>query len=205
MGAFGLNASMMDSANLAWKLGLCARNLADLSALAATYDQERRQHAQQIIRISGSYLRFVCQSTIPLAEFEHGGEPLGTAGPVDYSPGKDLDFLRQFFGRRESELRKEMLDVNYRGTFMVFLVFTWFFRFGRVHFVLLGRRRSCDGTAHLISRKYECTVLFMYIILQCVKHRAVSSLQPYLPTLLLLPQPTKLIINTRSAEISSPS
>ena len=99
MGAFGLNASMMDAANLAWKLGLCARNLADLSALATTYDQERRQHAQQIIRISGSYLRFVCQSTIPVAEFEHGGEPLGTAGVVNYSNGEDLEFLRQFFGR----------------------------------------------------------------------------------------------------------
>lgn len=99
MGAFGLNASMMDSANLAWKLGLCTRNLADRSALAATYDQERRQHAQQIIRISGSYLRFVCQSEIPLAEFEHVGEPNGTAGIVKYDLGKDLDFLGQFFGR----------------------------------------------------------------------------------------------------------
>lgn len=99
MGAFGLNASMMDSANLAWKLGLCARNLAEMAALATTYDQERRQHAQQIIRISGSYLRFVCQTTIPVTDFQHGLEPLGIAGAVDYIPGKDLEFLGEFFGR----------------------------------------------------------------------------------------------------------
>ncbi|KAL8694803.1 MAG: hypothetical protein Q9224_003502 [Gallowayella concinna] len=100
MGAFGLNASMMDSSNLAWKLGLCARNLANQSTLAATYDQERRPHAQQIIRISGSYLRFVCQSEIPVTDFEHGVEPFGgTAGAVDYVPGQDLEFLGEFFRR----------------------------------------------------------------------------------------------------------
>ncbi|KAL8730212.1 MAG: hypothetical protein Q9166_004189 [cf. Caloplaca sp. 2 TL-2023] len=70
-----------------------------MSALAATYDQERRQHAPQIIRISGSYLRFVCQSEMPVTEFEHGVEPLGTAGAVEYAPGKDLEFLGEFFGR----------------------------------------------------------------------------------------------------------
>lgn len=65
MGAFGLNASIMDSANLAWKLGLCALNLAKPSILLPTYDTERRAHANRIIRVSGSYLRFVCNSDFP--------------------------------------------------------------------------------------------------------------------------------------------
>ena len=97
MGAFGLNASIMDSANLAWKLGLCALNLAKPSILLPTYDIERRAHANRIIRVSGSYLRFVCNSDFPLADFtEVSGLP-DLPGAVKYIPGQDLDFLAQFF------------------------------------------------------------------------------------------------------------
>ena len=104
MGAFGLNASIMDSANLAWKIGMCAQNHAKLSTLGPTYDSERRYHANRIIHVSGSYLRFICNSTFPLANFSHVNKewpPLPE--PQKYQPaaGKpedDLRFLHTFFG-----------------------------------------------------------------------------------------------------------
>ncbi|KAL8753535.1 MAG: hypothetical protein Q9184_005393 [Pyrenodesmia sp. 2 TL-2023] len=101
MGAFGLNASMMDSSNLAWKIGLCARGLAKLSALVPTYDQERRHHAQRIIRISGSYLRFVCGSETPLADFDNNDGSAQSSGVVRYEAGKDRGFLRDFFSAND--------------------------------------------------------------------------------------------------------
>ncbi|KAI1486884.1 FAD binding domain-containing protein [Biscogniauxia mediterranea] len=64
MGAFGLNASILDSANLAWKLGLVAQNKAKLETLLPTYGAERRGHAVRIIETSGTYLRFVCGSDL---------------------------------------------------------------------------------------------------------------------------------------------
>lgn len=97
MGAFGLNASIMDSANLAWKLGLCARNLAKLPILGPTYDAERRAHANRIIRVSGSYLRFVCNSDLPLADFSKVSGLPDLPGAIKYTPGEDLEFLASFF------------------------------------------------------------------------------------------------------------
>ena len=103
MGAFGLNASIMDACNLAWKIGLCAKGAGRLDTLGQTYDAERRLHANAIIRVSGSYLRFVCNSTTPLAEFEKGAANLeeGVTLPdaVSYTPGEDLQFVRAFFSR----------------------------------------------------------------------------------------------------------
>jgi len=100
MGAFGLNASIMDAANVAWKVGLCSRNLAQLSALGPTYDQERRLHANCIIRVSGSYLRFVCNSNFPLASFDQGASDLeNLPDSIPYTQGKDVEFLREFFGK----------------------------------------------------------------------------------------------------------
>lgn len=104
MGAFGLNASIMDSANLAWKIGLIAQNKAKLESLAPTYDSERRYHANRIIHVSGSYLRFVCNSTIPLANFSHVRKewpPLPEAqkyNPEQDNPEEDLKFLKSFMG-----------------------------------------------------------------------------------------------------------
>lgn len=98
MGAFGLNASIMDSANLAWKIGLCSQSLAKLSILGPSYDHERRAHAHRIIRVSGSYLRFVCNSHFPLAEFDKNSNLPTPPGAVNYIPGKDLEFLQEFFG-----------------------------------------------------------------------------------------------------------
>lgn len=71
MGAFGLNASILDAANLGWKLGLCAKGKADFSKLLPTYNDERRHHAADIIEISGKYLRFVCSSQVPTAGLHH--------------------------------------------------------------------------------------------------------------------------------------
>ena len=104
MGAFGLNASIMDSANLAWKIGMCAQNHAKLSSLGPTYDSERRYHANRIIHVSGSYLRFICNSTFPLANFPHVNKEwpplpnLQEYQPVEGKPQEDLNFLKTFFG-----------------------------------------------------------------------------------------------------------
>ncbi|KND89112.1 Phenol 2-monooxygenase [Tolypocladium ophioglossoides CBS 100239] len=68
MGAFGLNASILDAANLAWKLGLVARGNASLEPLLATYNNERRKHAVRIIEVSGKYLRFVCGSSLAIPD-----------------------------------------------------------------------------------------------------------------------------------------
>lgn len=115
MGAFGLNASIMDSANLAWKIGLCARNLAKLSTLGPTYDSERRYHANRIIHVSGSYLRFVCNSTLPLASFTHvSPEWPPLPSPIRYSAGEDLSFLQSFFGINSNFLLG--LDADYAST-----------------------------------------------------------------------------------------
>ena len=46
---------------------VCAR-ASRISTLVPTYGLERRQHAQWLIRISGSYLRFVWGSDIPEEE-----------------------------------------------------------------------------------------------------------------------------------------
>ncbi|KAI1111371.1 FAD binding domain-containing protein [Nemania sp. NC0429] len=64
MGAFGLNASILDAANLAWKLGLAAKGKAKTDVLLPTYNGERRQHAVRVIEVSGTYLRFVCGSDL---------------------------------------------------------------------------------------------------------------------------------------------
>lgn len=68
MGAFGLNASIIDAANLGWKLGLVANNRAQLDRLLPSYSSERRAHAVRIIEASGRYLRFVCGSSLPVAD-----------------------------------------------------------------------------------------------------------------------------------------
>lgn len=63
MGAFGLNASILDIANLGWKLGLAAKGYCKTSQLLPTYTSERREHAARIIKVSGDYLRFISGSS----------------------------------------------------------------------------------------------------------------------------------------------
>lgn len=77
MGAFGLNASILDAANIGWKLGLCVKRKADPAKLLPTYDRERRLHAANIIEISGKYLRFICSSKIQTARLHYLGADLG--------------------------------------------------------------------------------------------------------------------------------
>ncbi|PLN86968.1 FAD binding domain-domain-containing protein [Aspergillus taichungensis] len=90
MGAFGLNASILDSSNLAWKLGLCCSGAADMQSLMPTYDKERRLHAARIIETSGQYLRFVCNSELPVANLYRLGADLGCdlSGDESGSPKK---------------------------------------------------------------------------------------------------------------------
>lgn len=76
-GAFGLNASILDAANLAWKMGLCCRNKAAIETLMPSYDRERRLHAANIIQVSGTYLRYACNSEEPVPQLHHLGADLG--------------------------------------------------------------------------------------------------------------------------------
>jgi phenol 2-monooxygenase len=68
MGAFGLNASSLDVANLGWKLGLAAKGLGRTSVLMPTYTSERRKHATRIIKVSGDYLRYISGSADAVPE-----------------------------------------------------------------------------------------------------------------------------------------
>ena len=103
LGAFGLNSSIYDAANLGWKLGLCVKNLAKPSSVLPTYDQERRLFANRVIRCSGAYLRFICNSHLPLAQLRGLGEELETHDetlPIrDETREADVRFLNAFFGR----------------------------------------------------------------------------------------------------------
>lgn len=107
-GAFGLNSSLYDAANLGWKIGLCARNLAEPSSLLPTYDNERRLFANRVIRCSGSYLRFICNSPLPLPELRGLGKELEIQDeklPVlDGSREADMRFLGVFFERNNKFL-----------------------------------------------------------------------------------------------------
>lgn len=67
----------MDAANLAWKLGLYVRNKAKIESILPSYDRERRLHAAGIVHVSGSYLRFACNSKEPVPALHHLGVDLG--------------------------------------------------------------------------------------------------------------------------------
>ncbi|KAL6711558.1 hypothetical protein ACN47E_004492 [Coniothyrium glycines] len=127
MGAFGLNASIMDASNLAWKIGLVSQQKAKLESLVPTYDAERRDQACRIIEASGEYLRFVCATDLQIADVRNLGKTTNTAPSVSKRPvlgngitnsngnitnddtvrdapalsqtSKDLEFLGSFFGR----------------------------------------------------------------------------------------------------------
>ncbi|KAL8717976.1 MAG: hypothetical protein Q9225_004835 [Loekoesia sp. 1 TL-2023] len=77
MGAFGLNVSIIDTANLAWKMGLCVKGFAKAEKLLPTYDYERRLHANKVIEVSGTYLRFVCGSNLGIVDLRDKGKDLG--------------------------------------------------------------------------------------------------------------------------------
>lgn len=127
MGAFGLNKSVLDVANLSWKLGLAAKGLAKLEKLLPTYTTERRKHAVKIIQVSGEYLRFICGSTLSVPDLgdpaamdrddksndertsaslqSNGGrqtDPNGNGcetclSPTAPSRTEDMDFISKFF------------------------------------------------------------------------------------------------------------
>lgn len=68
MGAFGLNASILDAANIGWKLGFASRGIGIVDTLLPTYNAERRKHAARIIKVSGEYLRWICGSPLAVAD-----------------------------------------------------------------------------------------------------------------------------------------
>lgn len=111
MGAFGLNASILDAANLAWKLGLTAKGRARADVLMPTYEHERRRHAVRIIETSGVYLRFVCASKQPALSLGGVGmeprEEGDDVAPWVENPeieDPDKRFLAAFFGKEAAFL-----------------------------------------------------------------------------------------------------
>ncbi|KAI9371573.1 FAD binding domain-containing protein [Aspergillus egyptiacus] len=103
LGGFGFNSSLYDASNLGWKLGLCIQNRAKPSIVLPTYDNERRLAANRVIRCSGAYLRFICNSHLPLASLRGLGETLESHDEVlpklDGTTEADLQFVYTFYRR----------------------------------------------------------------------------------------------------------
>ena len=101
-----MNSAIYDAANLGWKLGLCARNLASPAALLPTYDLERRTFANRVIRVSGAFMRFISGSTLPLAELRNPGDVLATdmddLPPLDGTKESDLKWCGEHFGKQST-------------------------------------------------------------------------------------------------------
>ncbi|KDQ24257.1 hypothetical protein PLEOSDRAFT_1067151 [Pleurotus ostreatus PC15] len=91
LGAFGLNASILDAANLGWKLGWTIKGLASPEKLIHTYGEERRRHAVRIIEVSGTYLRFVSESGIDVSKLQG----IGTEKREDQEADDGLVFDKQ--------------------------------------------------------------------------------------------------------------
>ncbi|KAH6839458.1 FAD binding domain-containing protein [Chaetomium sp. MPI-CAGE-AT-0009] len=103
LGAFGLNSSVYDAANLSWKLGLSIKGAAKPDILLPTYDSERRLFANRVIRASGAYLRFICNLNLPLAELRGLDDKIETHDEnlplLDGTTEADQRFLASFFRR----------------------------------------------------------------------------------------------------------
>ncbi|KAH6623079.1 hypothetical protein F5144DRAFT_582317 [Chaetomium tenue] len=103
LGAFGLNSSIYDAANLSWKLGLSIKGAAKPDILLPTYDSERRLFANRVIRASGAYLRFICNLNLPLAELRGLDETIEAHDEnlplLDGTTEADQRFLGSFFRR----------------------------------------------------------------------------------------------------------
>ncbi|KAL5333163.1 FAD binding domain-containing protein [Aspergillus crustosus] len=103
LGGFGFNSSLYDASNLGWKLGLCVQNKATPSILLPTYDCERRLAANRVIRCSGAYLRFICNSNLPLASLRGLSDNLESHDEVlpklDGTTEADLQFVYIFYRR----------------------------------------------------------------------------------------------------------
>lgn len=93
MGAFGLNLSIIDSANLAWKIGLCAKGHASIASLMPTYDSERRLHANNVLEVSGTYLRFVSAVDLGVVNLKDKGKPLGDEELEEMEEGENRTLL----------------------------------------------------------------------------------------------------------------
>ncbi|KUM88393.1 3-(3-hydroxyphenyl)propionate hydroxylase [Streptomyces cellostaticus] len=88
----GMCSGIRDAANLAWKLDLTLRGLADASVLD-TYAEERRQHVKESILSSVQLGRVICV-TDPAAAAERDATVLagrrGRTGPGEPEPAKPL-------------------------------------------------------------------------------------------------------------------
>ena len=123
MGAFGLNVSIIDCANLAWKIGLCAKGQAKMESLLPTYDYERRLHANRVIEVSGTYLRFVCGSGLGIVDLRDKGRSLGMDTIEPMAKGESRTLLvpdAQNATKDEPQARAFLLDFfNRHGMFLL--------------------------------------------------------------------------------------
>jgi phenol 2-monooxygenase (NADPH) len=123
MGAFGLNVSIIDTSNLAWKIGMCCKGQAKLETLLPTYDYERRMHANRVIEVSGTYLRFVCGSSLGIVDLRDQGKDLGMHTVEKMKEGESRTLLTpdaKNASPDEAEARGFLLDFfNTHGMFLL--------------------------------------------------------------------------------------
>jgi len=101
LGGEGINAALMDAANIAWKLALVVRGAAKRSLLDS-YAPERGAADQHVIEVSDEIHRFVMEQ-IAMCD---GGRTLVPA-PAD--PAEIIATMR----------RRSMLDMSYAGSALV--------------------------------------------------------------------------------------
>lgn len=94
----GMNVSMMDSYNLAWKIGHVLKGLGDPTSLLSTYTSERRKIAQELINYDHKLSRMfsgrpdVSGGGVNLSDFQayfERGNEFASGTTVDY-PSSDL-------------------------------------------------------------------------------------------------------------------
>nr|AFM94294.1 FAD binding domain-containing protein [Volvariella volvacea] len=112
-GAFGLNTGTMDAHNLAWKLGLLVKGVAQPSLLN-TYDVERRENALRAVATSARYLRFVSNCSFSSIDGTDNEMSLEEAH-IEVAEGEDphVAFFKQFV--KDNGRFLIGLDVDYRN------------------------------------------------------------------------------------------
>ncbi|HBP4632902.1 TPA: bifunctional 3-(3-hydroxy-phenyl)propionate/3-hydroxycinnamic acid hydroxylase [Pseudomonas aeruginosa] len=127
----GLVAGLRDAANLAWKLAWVLQGRAT-PAILASYDQERRPHAQEMIDLARFMGRLIMPRNALLAVFSHGLMRLAGLVPA----------ARRHF----EELEIKPKNVFKRG---LFVRKSWSGRFQRGGLLAQGLIRSSSGQIQL--------------------------------------------------------
>ncbi|KAG2159491.1 FAD binding domain-containing protein [Suillus bovinus] len=89
----GMNASINDTHNLAWKIALAVRGWADMSLLSTVYESERRKFALELIAFDKKWSTLVCGQ--PLTEENSDGvspEHLMKTFQTDFTSGIGIHY-----------------------------------------------------------------------------------------------------------------